>query len=315
MPTLLVASGGGHFDELRLLRSRLGVQPEESTWVTWDTAQTRSALGTEERFFVERCQPKDLRRVLHDSVVARRVLSSRHWDRVISTGSIVAVPFLTVARYYGVACHYIESAARVTGPSLSARILEHIPGVHCYGQSRSWTAGRRSWQYRGSVFDAYQPEPRASRDINRVVVSLGTSRYPFPRLVTALRAVLPPSAEVLWQVGPTALDDPGVRAYDQMSREDLSAAMREADLVIAHGGVGAALQAMEAGHCPLLVPRRADRREHVDDHQFEVAAELVEDAPATVANPEDITLDLLTQATAQGVTPSAHLPDFVLDEA
>jgi UDP-N-acetylglucosamine--N-acetylmuramyl-(pentapeptide) pyrophosphoryl-undecaprenol N-acetylglucosamine transferase len=315
MPTLLVASGGGHFDELRLLRSRLGVQPEESTWVTWDTAQTRSALGTEERFFVERCQPKDLRRVLHDSVVARRVLSSRHWDRVISTGSIVAVPFLTVARYYGVACHYIESAARVTGPSLSARILEHIPGVHCYGQSRSWTAGRRSWQYRGSVFDAYQPEPRATRDIHRVVVSLGTSRYPFPRLVTALRAVLPPSAEVLWQVGPTALDDLGERAHDQMSREDLSAAMRGADLVIAHGGVGTALQAMEAGHCPVLVPRRADRREHVDDHQFQVAAELAERGLATVANPEDITLDLLTRATAQGVTPSAHLPDFVLDEA
>ena len=136
MPTLLVASAGGHFDELRLLRSRLGVEPEESTWVTWDTAQTRSALGSEERIFVERCQPKDLIRVLQDSVVARRVLSGRHWDRVISTGSIVAVPFLTVARYYGVACHYIESAARVTGPSLSARILERVPGVHCYAQSR-----------------------------------------------------------------------------------------------------------------------------------------------------------------------------------
>ena len=57
-------------------------------------------------------------------------------------------------------------------------------------------------------------------------MSLGTSRYPFPRLVTALRAVLPESAEVLWQIGPTALDVPGVRAHDQMSREDLSAAMR-----------------------------------------------------------------------------------------
>ena len=259
MPTLLVASAGGHFEELRLLRSRLGVQPDETTWVTWDTAQTRSALGSEERIFVERCQPKDLRRVLHDSVVARRVLSGRHWDRVISTGSIVAVPFLTVARYYGIACHYIESAARVTGPSLSARILERVPGVHCYGQSRSWTAGRRSWQYRGSVFDAFDPQDRKPRDIHKVVVSLGTSRYPFPRLVTALRAVLPRSAEVVWQIGPTPLDEPGVRTHDADGRSDeLSAAMREADLVIAHAGVGTALQAMEAGHCPVLIPRRAD---------------------------------------------------------
>ncbi len=315
MPTLLVASAGGHFDELLLLRSRLGVEPEESTWVTWDTAQTRSALGSEERIFVERCQPKDLIRVLQDTVVARRVLSGRHWDRVISTGSIVAVPFLTVARYYGVACHYIESAARMSGPSLSARILERVPGVHCYAQSRTWTAGRRSWQYRGSVFDSFDPQARAPREIKKVVVSLGTSRYPFPRLVTALRAVLPQSTEVVWQIGPTALDDPSAQAHDQMSREDLSAAMDAADLVIAHGGVGTALQAMEAGHCPVLVPRRADRREHVDDHQFEVAAELAGRGLATVANPEDITLDLLSRASAQGVRPRAQLPDFVLDEA
>jgi UDP-N-acetylglucosamine--N-acetylmuramyl-(pentapeptide) pyrophosphoryl-undecaprenol N-acetylglucosamine transferase len=315
VPTLLVASGGGHFEELRLLRDRFGVEPDDSTWVTWDTAQTRSALGTEERIFVQRCQPKDLRRVLQDSVVARRVLSSRQWDRVISTGSIVAVPFLTVARFYGVACHYIESAARMTGPSLSARILEHVPGVHCYGQSRSWTAGRRSWQYRGSVFDAFQPALGTPRHISKVVVSLGTSRYPFPRLVTALRAILPSSADVVWQIGPMALDTPGVQTHAQMSQHDLSAAMREADLVIAHAGVGTALQAMEAGHCPVLVPRRADRREHVDDHQFEVAAELAGRGLAVTCAPDELTLDFLTRASAHGVTPSPHLPEFVLDEA
>ncbi|HTU38398.1 MAG TPA: glycosyltransferase [Acidimicrobiales bacterium] len=315
MPTLLVASGGGHFEELRLLRDRLGVEPEDSTWVTWDTAQTRSALGSEERIFVERSQPKDLRRVLSDSVVARRVLSSRNWDRVVSTGSIVAVPFLTMARYYGIACHYIESAARMSGPSLSARILERVPGVRCYGQTRSWTAGRRSWQYRGSVFDAFEASRRPPREISKVVVSLGTSRYPFPRLVNSLRAVLPSSAEVVWQIGTTPLDDPGVRTYDQMPQEDLSAVMREADLVIAHAGVGTALQAMEAGHCPVLIPRRAEQREHVDDHQFEVASELAGLGLVTVCEPEEITLDLLARASGRGVTPSAHLPDFVLDEA
>ena len=140
------------------------MQPEESTWVTWDTAQTRSALGSEERIFVEQCQPKDLVRVLHGQRrgaprAEQPALGPGHLDR-----SIVAVPFMTVARYYGIACHYIESAARVTGPSLSARILEHIPGVHCYGQSRSWHRGRRSWQYRGSVFDAFDSEDRVPRD-------------------------------------------------------------------------------------------------------------------------------------------------------
>ena len=203
MRTLLVASAGGHFEELRLLRDRLGVQPEESTWVTWDTPQTRSVLSSEEKIFVKHAQPKDLRRVFEDAFVARRVLRSRRWDRVISTGSLVAVPFLTVARSYGIACHYIESAARISGPSLSARILERVPGVHCYGQSRAWAPCRRSWKYRGSVFDAFAPEQRAPREIRKVVVSVGMSQFGFPRLVAALRAVLPSSAEVTWQMGST----------------------------------------------------------------------------------------------------------------
>jgi UDP-N-acetylglucosamine--N-acetylmuramyl-(pentapeptide) pyrophosphoryl-undecaprenol N-acetylglucosamine transferase len=120
---------------------------------------------------------------------------------------------------------------------------------------------------------------------------------------------------VVWQIGPTVLDDPAVETHALMSQEDLSAAMREADLVIAHAGVGTALQAMEAGHCPVLIPRRADRREHVDDHQFEVAAELAGRGLAVTCAPEELTLDLLSRASARGVTPSAHLPEFVLDEA
>ncbi len=312
--TLLVASAGGHFEELRLLRGRLGVLPEETTWVTWDTPQTRSALGSEDRIFVQRSQPKELRRVLEDGLVARRVLSSEKWDRVISTGSIVAVPFLGVARSYGVACHYIESAARMTGPSLSARILERVPGVHCYGQSRSWASNRKSWKYRGSVFDAFTPEPRSPRDIRKVVVTVGTSRYGFPRLVNALRSTLPSSVEVTWQIGSTPLDDPNIRAHNQMSQHDLAAAMRDADVVIAHAGVGTALEAMEAGHCPILVPRRMELGEHVDNHQFQVAAALSGSGLSTLCEPEDITLEVLAAASTRGIVASPHLPDFVLDE-
>ncbi len=313
--TLLVASAGGHFEELRLLRGRLGVSPDESTWVTWDTPQTRSVLSSEDRIFVKHSQPKDLRRVVQDTIVARRLLSSRKWDRVISTGSIVAVPFLTVARSYGIGCHYIESAARMSGPSLSARILERVPGVHCYGQSRAWASCRKSWKYRGSVFDAFTPQQGAPREIRKVVVTLGTSRFGFPRLITALRTVLPSSAEVTWQLGSTLPGEPGIQARDQMSQDDLAAAMGEADLVIAHAGVGTALQAMGAGHCPVLVPRRADMGEHVDNHQFQVAAELSNSGLATFLEPEEISFDVLVKASGRRITPRHDLADFVLDES
>ena len=45
-------------------------------------------------------------------------------------------------------------------------------------------------------------------------------------------------------------------------------------MVVAHAGVGAALAALEVGKCPVLVPRRHARGEHVDDHQIQIATEL-----------------------------------------
>lgn len=314
MQTLLVASAGGHFEELRLLKDRLGLAPGETTWVTWDTPQTRSAVGDDEWIHIKRSHPRDIRRTMGDTIVARRILSSRRWDRVISTGSLVAVPFLTVARAYGIASHYIESAARTTGPSLSARILERVPGVHCYAQSRSWASSRKSWKYRGSVFDAFTAELRPPAEIHRVVVALGTSRYGFPRLVTALSDVLPGSVDVVWQVGATEVGPLYGDTHAHMPQHELTEAMRAADLVIAHAGVGTALQAMSAGHCPLLVPRRAAHGEHVDDHQFQVAAQLTHSGLATSCEPEEISLDLLTSAAARRVRPTCDLPEFVLDE-
>jgi UDP-N-acetylglucosamine--N-acetylmuramyl-(pentapeptide) pyrophosphoryl-undecaprenol N-acetylglucosamine transferase len=58
-----------------------------------------------------------------------------------------------------------------------------------------------------------------------------------------------------------------------------------------------------------------DHGEHVDDHQFEVAAELAARGLATMCDPEDLTLPLLSAVGARGVSPRPQLPDFVLDEA
>src|SRR5207249_4868749 len=55
---------------------------------------------------------------------------------------------------------------------------------------------------------------------------------------------------------------------------DLATAMRTADVVIAHAGIGSAIAALEAGKCPILVPRSASHAEHVDDHQRQIAGEL-----------------------------------------
>ena len=61
-----------------------------------------------------------------------------------------------------------------------------------------------------------------------------------------------------------------------MPFEEMVANFRAADRVITHAGVGSILCARREGHTPLVVPRRHDLGEHVDEHQAELTRALEE---------------------------------------
>jgi UDP-N-acetylglucosamine transferase subunit ALG13 len=274
--TLLVASTGGHLKELHHLHRRLSGVEGPYRWATFDTPQSRSLLAGEMVDFVPFVGGRDPVNVTRNVAAARRILRDRSLGTLVSTGSAVALPFFALARARGLRCHYIESAARIDGPSLTARLVSRVPGVHLYAQYREWARGR--WRYGGSVFDAFErataSETRARR-IDRVIVTLGTYRgYGFPRLIRRLLELLPSETEVLWQTGDTDTAGLGISGHYAIPERDLTEAMREADVVVSHAGVGTALAALEVGKCPLLVPRRFSLGEHVDDHQTQIASEL-----------------------------------------
>jgi UDP-N-acetylglucosamine transferase subunit ALG13 len=58
---------------------------------------------------------------------------------------------------------------------------------------------------------------------------------------------------------------------DFMSFDALADAMRRADVVVAHAGVGSVLLAQQCGRRPIVVPRLGRLGEAVDDHQLHFA--------------------------------------------
>jgi UDP-N-acetylglucosamine transferase subunit ALG13 len=142
--------------------------------------------------------------------------------------------------------------------------------------------------------------------------------YTFPRAVKRLAAVLPeivePDAEILWQVGPTDTSGLGIDARDVVPAHELAAAIAEADLVVAHAGIGSALTALEAGKLPVLLPRRYARGEHVDDHQVLIAEDLELRRLAVCRDVDELSADDLRRAHTSAVTSSSDAEPFCLDE-
>ncbi len=309
--TLLVASAGGHLEELWALRPRLQGISEDVTWVTWANEQTRSLLRDEEVVYVAPAQPRDVLAAAKNLALAARLLRARAFDTAVSTGSSLAVSFLPIARLRGTHCHYIESATRVGSPSVSAKLLERVPGINFYTQYRNWSQPR--WLYRGSVFDPFTPGPSAERPIRRAVVTVGTAKgFGFRRLVEAVRRCLDDEVEVLWQTGSTDVSSLGISARKVISSDDLFGAIEAADVVVAHAGAGSSLAALRAGKCPLLVPRRAAFGEHVDDHQVEIATELEGRELAIKREAHEISREDLALAAARSTVVRPEDCPFIL---
>lgn len=320
---LLVASTGGHLDELARLRSRIQPLPTDVTWATFDTEHSRSLLAGQRVRHVTYVRPRGYFAAIRVLPQALRILLQEKPSVLVSTGAGVAIPFLFWARVLGIPCHYIESAARSQGPSATGKVAMRLPGVRLYTQYEAWADEK--WAYVGSLFDAYTlgddevaaPKPETGRRPDSVVVTLGTqSHYPFTRAVTAIAKVLPAlsgaAADVLWQVGSadtTALD---IKAEDSLPAETMRRRIADADLVVAHAGVGSVLSAWDSGHCPVLLPRRASHREHVDDHQLLIARELDRRGLAVSRDPDDLRVEDLALARHRRVVAVAHPRPFAL---
>jgi UDP-N-acetylglucosamine--N-acetylmuramyl-(pentapeptide) pyrophosphoryl-undecaprenol N-acetylglucosamine transferase len=295
--TLFVSSHGGHFEELRRLAHRFAMPDENQIWVTHRAPQTDHALAAEQHVFVPNVRQRDVAGVARGIPHAWRMLRSGNVDSVVSTGAGVALSFLPLAAALGIPAHYVESATRVSDVAMVGRLLERIPGVTCHTQN---SLDRPGWYKVGSVFDGYQALMTSPRPVRRAVVIVG-SQYPFDRMVRRITEILPPDVEVLWQTGRTDVTGLAIDARPMVSHRELRDAIDSADVVISHAGVGAALDALDSGVVPVMIPREAKLGEHIDDHQQDLAVVLRERQLAIVATPRSLTWDDVQEAAARRV--------------
>ncbi|MGX5654029.1 glycosyltransferase [Geodermatophilus nigrescens] len=286
---MLVASTGGHLTELRGLAPVIGAV--DRTWVTFDSDQSRSELRGESVTLVPYVRPRDVLGTLRALGHIWRAVRRERPEVVVSTGAAVAVSAFLAARLFRVPCVYIESVARLEGPSLAGRLVAALRLADLYTQQPSW-AGHR-WRPHPSVLATFHvlrpPDAAAEVTHPRLFVTLGTIRpYRFDSLVDAVLASGLADDRTVWQLGSTTRDDLPGRAVSMMPAEDMETCMREADVVVTHAGVGTVLTALEAGVHPVAVPRRGARGEHVDDHQSQIAGLLRDLGLALVLDAEEV---------------------------
>lgn len=266
---ILIASTGGHLAQLSKLRKRLNAS-DDSLWITFDSAQSRSLLKGRRVLYVPYVAPRDWRALGAAALAIRKVIRAERFDGAVSTGAGLALAGLGVARRYKIPGLYIESVSRVNGPSLTGRLLYISRLVTMRAQHESWVFGR--WGTEPPVLADYATIDGPPVDGQlKVFVTLGTIRpYRFDGLVDALLETGLCGADSVWQLGITSRNGLPGQVHEYLTAEQFKLAAEEADVVVTHAGVGTVMDLFDLGICPVVVPRRAAYGEHVDEHQRQI---------------------------------------------
>jgi beta-1,4-N-acetylglucosaminyltransferase len=121
---LLVASAGGHLRQLVQLRPVWEHRPR--VWVTFPKEDARSLLAGEQVYWAHHPTNRNLPNLLRNLRLAWRLVRQERPDVVITTGAGVGVPFCYVGRLLGAQVIFIETFARVTGRSLTGRLVRPV---------------------------------------------------------------------------------------------------------------------------------------------------------------------------------------------
>jgi UDP-N-acetylglucosamine--N-acetylmuramyl-(pentapeptide) pyrophosphoryl-undecaprenol N-acetylglucosamine transferase len=285
----------------------MGIAPERQVWVTFRNGLSESLLEGRRVIWAPFTAPRDLRNFARLVPLARRVLAENTFDEVISTGSSPAVAFLPLAARKGIPSFYIESAARADGPSMTGKIISRFRRIQTFCQYPAWADDR--WQYRGSVFDEFAPGEIVPKTPRTAVVSVGTQEgYPFTRLFEKVVPLLAGYDRVLYQTGDADVSHLGIEGVVSLPHAELKDAIRDADVVITHAGVGGALTALGLGKHPIMVARDAAHGEHIDDHQLQVARELDTRELATARSVDSLSAQDLLDASSRSVRTTVPPP-------
>lgn len=107
-----------------------------------------------------------------------------------------------------------------------------------------------------------------------IFVVLGTQKFQLNRLLQKLDEYVEQGLltdEIYAQIGNSTYKPRHYAYKDFMDKKEFDATIAKAELVIAHSGVGTIITAIHAKKPVVVFPRLAKYKEHVDDHQLDIA--------------------------------------------
>ena len=128
-----------------------------------------------------------------------------------------------------------------------------------------------------------------------IFVTVGTHEQPFNRLVEYIDNLKKNEIieeEVIMQTGYSTYEPKYCRWQKLFPYQEMIKLVDEARIVITHGGPSSFIMPLQIGKTPIVVPRRHEFNEHVNDHQVSFSKAVAE-RMGTIVVIDDMDLSLI----------------------
>ncbi|HEY4285104.1 MAG TPA: glycosyltransferase [Chthoniobacterales bacterium] len=299
----LAASGGGHVRQLLDLEAAWSLH--DYFFITEDTALSRSLVHKHPVHFLCHFALGQIRRdgmvralwaCLRNLGGATRVMLRNRPDIIISTGAGTVFFSILWAKLLGAKFILIESFARFDRPSVFARMAAPFADYIVVQSATLKKAFPNA-----AVFDPLEilDRPRPSKR-NLLFATVGVT-LPFDRMIEMVAHLKTNGAiaeEVVFQTGVGGFTPDGLEAFETLPFDRVKSYLREADIVVCHGGTGSVITALREGCRTIVVPRMFEKGEHYDNHQSEITTAFAARGLVIPANTPDELASALQAARA-----------------
>lgn len=107
-----------------------------------------------------------------------------------------------------------------------------------------------------------------------IFVTVGTQKFQFDRIFCALDELVAQGKiqdEIFAQIGHSTYEPRHFRWERFLDKEAFEQQIRHCDMLLTHGGVGTIICGLQSGKPVIVLPRLARFKEHVDNHQLQIA--------------------------------------------
>lgn len=107
-----------------------------------------------------------------------------------------------------------------------------------------------------------------------IFITLGTQKFQLNRLLKKIDKMIQNGLieeTIFAQIGYSDYHPQNYKFTEFLNREEFKKVMERSSLVITHGGVGSIITALNANKPVIVFPRLSEYKEHVDNHQLEIA--------------------------------------------